>query len=76
MKLAKDLMTSGVLGRGETRHCAEWEFPERARETKFGRPAAIRMAEARRLRGQRELARRGILAGTFFHFGGRNRTEK
>lgn len=64
MKLTKKLLSAGVLGRGEVRHCAEWEFPDgiEAPRIRFVHPVK-RIAERRTRRPQRRLFFGGGLMG-------------
>lgn len=66
MKLSKMLISSGVLGRGEVRHCSEWEFPARPQDSRSGLPVPLRRALVRRARHQR-----APMGRTFLHLSSR-----
>jgi hypothetical protein len=65
MRLAKELMTSGVLGRGEVRHCTDWDVAAARRPSSLGRSPVFRQAEARRRRAAAQFSKQSWIRATF-----------
>ena len=64
MKLSNQLAASGVLGRGETRHCSDWEIRS-APVCRFGNGLSDqRLIHGRRL-GKRPMGRWGRVVRLF-----------
>jgi hypothetical protein len=69
MKLAKTLMNTGVLVRGEVRHCSMWDFPALRRAGRRPLPTMLRIAEARRVRGRQQPIKTNPLQAVLRLFG-------
>lgn len=52
MKLTLKLFSSGVLGRGEVRHCSEWDLPSGVSAPRFRSNHPLRQIDRRRTRAR------------------------